>query len=158
MLDITKAATLTPDQQVAITDLAHALETEFGAPPLNDAALIGLETDEFEHWIVSDVRKPDGGRPTPHYEVYKAFRDIFGAGAKLVASNSSSSRVEVIATCEKTMLINKSQDAIVVKFNDKKTLDQIDAVFVTVEPRGGSERPTGKPLLFAYLNVAANHP
>src|SRR6266404_4716046 len=46
----------------------------------------------------------------------------------------------------------------VLKFNDKKTLDQIDAIFVTVEPRGGSERPTGKPLLFAYLKVAANHP
>lgn len=46
----------------------------------------------------------------------------------------------------------------VLKFNDKKTLDQIDAVFVTVEPHGGSERPTGKPLLFAYLSVAANHP
>jgi Putative zinc-finger len=53
---------------------------------------------------------------------------------------------------------NVSKKRWVVKFNDKKTLDQIDAVFVTVEPRGGSERPTGKPLLFAYLNVAANHP
>jgi len=46
----------------------------------------------------------------------------------------------------------------VLKFNDKKTLDQIDAVFVTVEPHGGSERPTGKPLLFAYLKVTPNHP
>lgn len=46
----------------------------------------------------------------------------------------------------------------VVKFNDKKTLDQIDAVFVTVEPHGGSDKPTGKPLLFAYLKVAPNHP
>jgi hypothetical protein len=46
----------------------------------------------------------------------------------------------------------------VVKFNDKKKLDQIDAVFVTVEPHGGSERPTGKPLLYAYLRVAPNHP
>jgi hypothetical protein len=46
----------------------------------------------------------------------------------------------------------------VLKFNDKKTLDQIDAVFVTVEPHGGSERPTGRPLLYAYLKVAANHP
>ena len=46
----------------------------------------------------------------------------------------------------------------VVKFNDKKKLDQIDAVFVTVEPHGGSERPTGKPLLYAYLKVAPNHP
>jgi hypothetical protein len=46
----------------------------------------------------------------------------------------------------------------VLKFNDKKTLDQIDAVFVTVEPHGGSDRPSGKPLLFAYLKVAPNHP
>jgi hypothetical protein len=53
---------------------------------------------------------------------------------------------------------NVSKKRWVLKFNDKKTLDQIDAVFVTVEPHGGSERPTGKPLLFAYLRVAANHP
>jgi len=53
---------------------------------------------------------------------------------------------------------NVSKKRWVVKFNDKKTLDQIDAVFVTVEPRGGSEKPTGKPLLFAYLKVAPNHP
>jgi anti-sigma factor RsiW len=53
---------------------------------------------------------------------------------------------------------NASKKRWVLKFNDKKTLDQIDAVFVTVEPHGGSERPTGKPLLFAYLKVAPNHP
>ena len=53
---------------------------------------------------------------------------------------------------------NVSKKRWVLKFNDKKTLDQIDAVFVTVEPHGGSERPTGKPLLFAYLKVAPNHP
>jgi anti-sigma factor RsiW len=53
---------------------------------------------------------------------------------------------------------NISKKRWVMKFNDKKTLDQIDAVFVTVEPQGGSERPTGKPLLFAYLKVAPNHP
>lgn len=53
---------------------------------------------------------------------------------------------------------NVSKKRWVLKFDDKKTLDQIDAVFVTVEPHGGSERPTGKPLLFAYLKVAPNHP
>jgi hypothetical protein len=53
---------------------------------------------------------------------------------------------------------NVSKKRWVLKSSDKKTLDQIDAVFVTVEPRGGSERPTGKPLLFAYLKVAPNHP
>ena len=46
----------------------------------------------------------------------------------------------------------------VLKFNDARTLQQIDAVFVTVEPHGGSEKPSGKPLLYAYLKVNANHP
>ena len=53
---------------------------------------------------------------------------------------------------------NKSKRRWVAKSTDKKTLDQIDAVFVTVEPSGGSQQPTGKPLLFAYLKVAPNHP
>ena len=46
----------------------------------------------------------------------------------------------------------------VVKFDDAKSLEQIDAVFVTVEPNGGSHRPSGKPLLFAYLKIDPNHP
>jgi hypothetical protein len=46
----------------------------------------------------------------------------------------------------------------VLKFDNPKTLEQIDAVFVTVEPNGGSHKPSGKPLLFAYLKVDPNHP
>jgi hypothetical protein len=46
----------------------------------------------------------------------------------------------------------------VLKFDDPKALEQIDAVFVTVEPNGGSHSPSGKPLLFAYLKVDPNHP
>jgi len=46
----------------------------------------------------------------------------------------------------------------VLKFDDPKKLQQIDAVFVTVEPNGGSHKPSGKPLLFAYLKVDPNHP
>jgi hypothetical protein len=46
----------------------------------------------------------------------------------------------------------------VVKSDDPKTLEDIDAIFVTVEPNGGSHHPSGKPLLFAYLRVSPNHP
>jgi anti-sigma factor RsiW len=46
----------------------------------------------------------------------------------------------------------------VVKFDDAKTLEQIDAVFVTIEPKGGSNRPSGNPLLFTYLKIEPNHP
>lgn len=46
----------------------------------------------------------------------------------------------------------------VLRFDDPKALDQIDAVFVTVEPNGGSHKPSTKPLLFAYLRLDPNHP
>jgi hypothetical protein len=46
----------------------------------------------------------------------------------------------------------------VLKSEDPKMLSDIDAVFVTVEPHGGSSHPTGKPFLFAYLRILANHP
>jgi len=46
----------------------------------------------------------------------------------------------------------------VLKSNDSKTISQIDAVFVTVEPEGGSTKPSGKPLLFTYLRLDPNHP
>jgi anti-sigma-K factor RskA len=44
------------------------------------------------------------------------------------------------------------------RFDNSQTLSQIDAVFVTVEPHGGSRKPTGKPFLFATLRKEANHP
>jgi hypothetical protein len=53
---------------------------------------------------------------------------------------------------------NAAKKRWVLKFNDAKTLDQIDAIFVTVEPYGGSSKPSSKPLLFAYLRVDPNHP
>jgi hypothetical protein len=47
----------------------------------------------------------------------------------------------------------------VLKFEDPEVLAQIDQVFVTVEPPGGSTQPTNRPFLTAaFLNDAANHP
>jgi hypothetical protein len=47
----------------------------------------------------------------------------------------------------------------VLKADNPEVLAQINAVFVTVEPRGGSEKPTGKPFLEAYLHsLPPNHP
>jgi len=53
---------------------------------------------------------------------------------------------------------NASKKRWVLKTSDPKLLDQVDAVFVTVEPNGGSHSPSTKPLMFAYLRVGANHP
>ena len=46
----------------------------------------------------------------------------------------------------------------VLKADNPRTIKDIDAVFVTIEPHGGSQKPTGKRLLFAYLKVEPNHP
>jgi len=44
------------------------------------------------------------------------------------------------------------------KFDDPAVLAQIDSVFVTIEPPGGSKRPSGDKLLYAYLKNQPNHP
>ena len=53
---------------------------------------------------------------------------------------------------------NASRKRWILKCDDPKTLGQIDGVFVTVEPNGGSHKPSGKSLLFAYLRIDPNHP
>ncbi|MBZ5667553.1 MAG: hypothetical protein LAO30_23520 [Acidobacteriia bacterium] len=47
----------------------------------------------------------------------------------------------------------------VFKSDDPVTLENINAVFVTIERKGTNTKPTGKPFLYAYLRTApANHP
>jgi hypothetical protein len=53
---------------------------------------------------------------------------------------------------------NATRKRWILKCDDPKTLAQIDAVFVTVEPQGGSPEPGNRTLLFASLKINANHP
>ena len=53
---------------------------------------------------------------------------------------------------------DQRQNRWVLKFDDPEVLAQIDSVFVTIEPPGGSPKPHGQRLLYAYLNANANHP
>jgi len=46
----------------------------------------------------------------------------------------------------------------VLKCRDAGTLARLNMVFVTVEPPGGSNKPTGKQFLRAYLQIPPNHP
>ena len=46
----------------------------------------------------------------------------------------------------------------VVKVDDPEKLKNINTLFVTVEPLGGTVRPTGKKLLYAYFGLQPNHP
>jgi len=53
---------------------------------------------------------------------------------------------------------NTTRKRWILKCDDPKTLVQIDAVFVTIEPQGGSHKPSSKTLLFASLKIDPNHP
>jgi len=44
---------------------------------------------------------------------------------------------------------NETNRRWVMRFDDPKQLTEIDAVSVTVEPKGGSHKPTNKPFLYA---------
>lgn len=54
---------------------------------------------------------------------------------------------------------DQSQRRWVMKFDDPKVLEEIDTVFVTLEPAGRPfTAPTGKPILDAYFGTPPNHP
>jgi hypothetical protein len=54
---------------------------------------------------------------------------------------------------------DQTQHRWAMKFDDAKLLEEIDTVFVTLEPAGKPfAAPTGKPLLEAYFGTPPNHP
>jgi len=53
---------------------------------------------------------------------------------------------------------DQKQNRWVLRFEDPDILAEIDSVFVTVEPPGGSTKPTGHKFLYAYLKANPNHP
>jgi uncharacterized coiled-coil protein SlyX len=53
---------------------------------------------------------------------------------------------------------DRAQKRWVLKVSDPEKLRAVNSVFVTIEPLGGADRPTGKKLLYAYVGSQANHP
>jgi hypothetical protein len=54
---------------------------------------------------------------------------------------------------------DKSQKRWVLQYDDPKVLQEIDSVFVTLEPPNGNPtQPKGDKLMYAYLRGQANHP
>ena len=67
---------------------------------------------ELDNWLYSDVTKPDGGQPTPHYAAYKAISEHFARGTEIVRAASSSPWVEVLASKSATLIVNKWHDPV----------------------------------------------
>lgn len=53
---------------------------------------------------------------------------------------------------------DKKQSRWALKVEDPNLLRALNTVFVTIEPRGGAAKPTGKKLMYAYLRNPINHP
>jgi hypothetical protein len=53
---------------------------------------------------------------------------------------------------------DQKQSRWALKVEDPNLLKTIDSVFVTVEPHGGTKKPSGKKLMYAYLRNPINHP
>jgi hypothetical protein len=53
---------------------------------------------------------------------------------------------------------DQKQSRWALKVEDSNLLKTIDSVFVTVEPSGGTKKPSGKKLMYAYLRNPINHP
>jgi len=52
---------------------------------------------------------------------------------------------------------DKAQRRWALKLNDPQLIKEVDSVFVTLEPAGGTSTPSGKAMLYAYLGQP-NHP
>jgi len=53
---------------------------------------------------------------------------------------------------------DQKQSRWALKVEDPNLLKAIDFVFVTMEPHGGTKKPSGKKLMYAYLRNPINHP
>ncbi len=87
----------------------------------------------------------EGGRPTAQSATFQAW-GFDGSYKNAIASLGIFYRDE------------KNSNRWVLKFDDPDVLAEIDSVFVTVEPPGGSKKPTGNKLLAAYVKASLNHP
>jgi hypothetical protein len=70
--------------------------------------------------LFSRTTTAEGGQPTPHGLVVQAFNRHFGPGTQLYQAKSSSADVEVLASREKIMLINKRPESVAVRLEGKE--------------------------------------
>ncbi len=88
---------------------------------LNNGAATALqwnpEQGELDAFLFTDTENADGGQRTPLYDVVSYFNNYFSAGTEIVASTSSSDWLEVLASTEYTMLINKKDESVTVNVN-----------------------------------------
>jgi hypothetical protein len=107
------------------------------------------------NYLFTDTGTAAGGQPTPHYYVYKGMYDYFPLGTQLYTATSSDPNVEVLASADKTMLINKYNTSKIVSVNGVEyTLASYEVRFV--DPPAGTAKAVKIVLKLNNTTVLVN--
>jgi len=164
------------DQQIRINELAAQIkEKEALAEREGQLSAVAKDVRELmgaRNLHILDVSDVDGnGRSKKSFGrvflvegkslIFYAF-DLGDRGNPAKVSFQAWGQLEGRQTVAKNLGVfyidDHAQKRWVLKVNDPEKLTAINSVFVTVEPLGGADKPTGKKLLYAYLGTQANHP
>lgn len=94
----------------------------------------GIADGEVDHGLITGIAMSDGGVPTPHYAVFKAYHDHFGPNTPLFKATVSSPDVEALVSDKKCMLINKRSTPVTVRSGQREV--QLKGYDVVVLPSG----------------------
>jgi hypothetical protein len=165
------------EQQQLVADLRRKVErAEEGAsvppaPPVEDAEAKGLFGARDLHIV--DVYDVEGNGKTRRtfgrvYYVEKKLLVFYAFDLKDKRHNRTAAGFQAWGYREVSSskpanlglfyVDDASLDRWVLKVNNPRVLEHIDAVFVTLEPPDGSPSPQGRRLLYANLSGPPNHP
>jgi len=165
------------EQQQLVADLRRKLDSAEEAasvppaPPVEDAEAKGLFGARDLHIV--DVYDVEGNGKTRRtfgrvYYVEKKFLVFYAFDLKDKRHNRSAAGFQAWGYREANSskpanlglfyVDDVSLDRWVLKVNNPRVLEHIDAVFVTLEPPDGSPSPQGRRLLYANLSGPPNHP
>ena len=165
------------DQQQLVADLRRKLDRAEEAasvppaPPVEDAEAKGLFGARDLHIV--DVYDVEGNGKTRRtfgrvYYVEKKLLVFYAFDLKDKRHNRSAAGFQAWGYREASSskpanlglfyVDDASLDRWVLKVNNPRVLEHIDAVFVTLEPPDGSPSPQGRRLLYANLSGPPNHP
>jgi hypothetical protein len=165
------------EQQQLVADLrrkverAEAAAIAPAAPPVEDAEAKGLFGARDLHIV--DVYDVEGNGKTRRtfgrvYYVEKKLLVFYAFDLKDKRHNRTAAGFQAWGYREASSskpanlglfyVDDASLDRWVLKVNNPRVLEHIDAVFVTLEPPDGSPSPQGRRLLYANLSGPPNHP
>lgn len=114
-------ASAEPRPRAAVEPTARAAAPITNPPRTPEIAFLWgfLQEEGSGYHLFTKLDNAAGGQPTAHYRVLKLFHDAFPPGTQLYRASSSSPDVEVLASRNRTLLINKRPAATTVEIDGK---------------------------------------